>query len=334
MAECPSLDFLVKESLKQWGQRPPGLKMRRRGRSVWLRGRPCDDTKGSHPFLKLPGSTRLRTLPDGLWLNFGGTVGEPFVDIFAIEACSTTQNLLDKRSRFAPSTHSLVAVCPVPWMLAPVMDGDTTPRWQAIDGVPPALEQAIDLVGRWPEAADQWPRIIHTIQCFTDAERPGARLYSASHSVGSRTGVIGLTPHCPLATAQALVHEMAHTKLRAMGVDNENAIRIVTNPPREMFFSPVVGEERPMTAVLHAQYSFIHVLQLDILMLETEPDEQTRSHIHRLIARNVPRMDAGRDIVARFMRMDRDGEDFMAAFLGWTGEVLKRGHELLRSDAE
>jgi hypothetical protein len=207
------------------------------------------------------------------------------------------------------------------------------PRWQAIDGVPPALEQAIDLVGRWPEAADQWPRIIHTIQCFTDAERPGARLYSASHSVGSRTGVIGLTPHCPLATAQALVHEMAHTKLRAMGVDNENAIRIVTNPPREMFFSPVVGEERPMTAVLHAQYSFIHVLQLDTLMLETEPDEQTRSHIHRLIARNVPRMDAGRDIVARFMRMDRDGEDFMAAFLGWTEEVLKRGHELLRSDA-
>jgi hypothetical protein len=40
-----------------------------------------------HPFLKLPGSTRWRTLPDGLWLNFGGTSVDPFVDIFAIEAC-------------------------------------------------------------------------------------------------------------------------------------------------------------------------------------------------------------------------------------------------------
>jgi len=52
-------------------------------------------------------------------------------DIFAIEACGSLQNLLDKRSRFAPSVHSLLAVCPVPWLLAPVMSGDPTPRWKA-----------------------------------------------------------------------------------------------------------------------------------------------------------------------------------------------------------
>jgi hypothetical protein len=97
----------------------------------WLRGRPSDNKRICDPFLKLPGSTRLRTLPDGLWLNFGGTCAEPFVDIFAIEACGTLQNLLDKRSRFAPSTHSLMAVCPVEWLLAPVAPNDPTPRWQA-----------------------------------------------------------------------------------------------------------------------------------------------------------------------------------------------------------
>jgi hypothetical protein len=132
MTEGQSLDMQVKERLKRWPQRPPGLRMPRRGRHVWLRGRPGDDANTCYPFLKLPGSTRLRTLPDGLWLNFGGTIADPFVDIFAIEACSTLQNLLDKRSRFAPSTHSLLAVCPVPWLLAPVMPEDPTPRWQAI----------------------------------------------------------------------------------------------------------------------------------------------------------------------------------------------------------
>jgi hypothetical protein len=132
MTEPQSLDSQVKERLKRWPQRPPGLHMPRRGRHVWLRGRPGDDAKTCHPFLKLPGSTRLRTLPDGLWLNFGGTIADPFVDIFAIEACSTFQNLLDKRSRFAPSTHSLLAVCPVPWLLAAAMPDDPTPRWQAI----------------------------------------------------------------------------------------------------------------------------------------------------------------------------------------------------------
>jgi hypothetical protein len=126
-----SLDALVRARLKQWPQRPPGLPRPRSGRDGWLRGRPTESPGGCHPFLKLPGSNRLRTLPDGLWLNFGGTPVEPFVDIFAIEACSSLQNLLDKRSRFAPSTHSLLAVCPVPWLLAPISANDPTPRWQA-----------------------------------------------------------------------------------------------------------------------------------------------------------------------------------------------------------
>lgn len=84
MSERQPLDMLVKERLRCWPQRPPGLRMPRRGRHVWLRGRPGDDAGCCHPFLKLPGSTRLRTLPDGLWLNFGGTIAEPFVDIFGI----------------------------------------------------------------------------------------------------------------------------------------------------------------------------------------------------------------------------------------------------------
>jgi hypothetical protein len=124
-----TLDALVKQRLRAWPQRPPGLPSQEF--DAWLRGRPADDMGTCHPFLKIPGSTRFRTLPDGLWLNFGGTTKEPYADVFAVEACSTLQNLLDKRSRFAPSTHSLLAVCPVPWLLAPVMAGDPTPRWQA-----------------------------------------------------------------------------------------------------------------------------------------------------------------------------------------------------------
>lgn len=131
MQEFRSLDSLVRTRLRQWPQRPPGLAGSLKGHDGWLRGRPTETSSPCHPFLKLPGSNRLRTLPDGLWLNFAGTVAEPFVDILAIEACSSLQNLLDKRSRFAPSTHSLLAVCPVPWLLAPVAANDPTPRWQA-----------------------------------------------------------------------------------------------------------------------------------------------------------------------------------------------------------
>ncbi len=125
------LDSLVKDRLRMWPQSPPGLHPRNRLRQAWLRGRPVADLSACHPFLKVPGSDRLRTLPDGLWLKFAGTQAEPYVDVFAVEACGSLQNLLDKRSRFAPSTQSLLAVCPVPWLLAPVDAANRTPRWKA-----------------------------------------------------------------------------------------------------------------------------------------------------------------------------------------------------------
>ena len=121
-----SLDATVRTRLKEWPHQPPGVAP---GAGAWLRGRP-DDVVGQC-FLKLPGSERLRTLPDGLWLNFGGSVAEPYVDILAIEACSTFGNLLDKRSRFAPSTQSMVAVCPLAWLLAPMTPDSTLLRWEA-----------------------------------------------------------------------------------------------------------------------------------------------------------------------------------------------------------
>ncbi len=120
------LDSTVRSRLKQWPHNPPGLGG---DKDAWLRGRP--DNVAGQCFLKLPGSERLRTLPDGLWLNFGGTPAEPYADIFAIEACASLPNLLDKRSRFAPSVQSLMAVCPLAWLLAPLTPGSAVLRWQA-----------------------------------------------------------------------------------------------------------------------------------------------------------------------------------------------------------
>ena len=133
MGPYETLDKQVQQRLRRWPQHPPGMGKRLRERDAWLRARPCADagTTASVPYLKLPGSDRLRTLPDGLWLNFGGSAREPFVDIFAIEACGSLPNLLDKRSRFTPTIHSLLTVCPIPWLLAPFVPGDKTPRWRA-----------------------------------------------------------------------------------------------------------------------------------------------------------------------------------------------------------
>jgi hypothetical protein len=99
---------------------------------TWLRARPDDWTAACQPFIKLPGSRHLRTLPDGLWLHFSSDPDDPYVDILCVEACSTVSNLLDKRSRFAPSTGSLQVFCPLPWLLSAMLPETEAPRWRLI----------------------------------------------------------------------------------------------------------------------------------------------------------------------------------------------------------
>jgi len=208
------------------------------------------------------------------------------------------------------------------------------PRFVPVSGTPAALARGIAYVERWPEAAAQWPQIVHRIQCYTDTTITEAErsdwLKSASHSVDERFGEIAMTTDSDLNIAQCIVHETAHNKLRAIGVGNERCIRFIRNPQSELYASPVVKEiGRPMTAVLHAQYSFIHVAQLDIKMLEVETEPRARARIRALLAMNVQRIDQGREVIEHNVQVDRDGEAFVSAVLDWTRSVISTGNELL-----
>lgn len=128
-----TLDCFVRDRIRAWPQTPPGLEHAdARGQGVWLKARPGPALESDAPSIKIPGAARMRTFPDGLWLWFGGTMADPYVDIFAIEVCGSLQNLLDKRSRYTPSLHSLLISCPAVWLKRGVAEHDDTPRWQTI----------------------------------------------------------------------------------------------------------------------------------------------------------------------------------------------------------
>lgn len=199
------------------------------------------------------------------------------------------------------------------------------PRFEPVPGVPATLTEAVARIGCWPAMAAQWPRIVHRVEPYDDMTRPA--LGSCSHNQAARFGVIGLTTGCPLGVAQAIVHEASHHKLRALGVDNEAAVRIVRNDPEARFFSPVVGTLRPMTAVLHAHYAFLHVLTLDLKMFAAFGER--RGPLATLIARNAPRLAATARTIADAMATDAAGEAFIGAMLTWTRRVLAEADALL-----
>jgi hypothetical protein len=215
--------------------------------------------------------------------------------------------------------------------------GLPSPPYAPLSPDHPNLPAGEAVLRHWPEAAEQYAALIDTVQPWTDTGIPASdRAYpgSSSHSEEAEFGTIMLTADNPFGVAQAMVHEMAHHKLRALGVSLMKAERIVANAPEELYTSPiVVGRKRPMTAVLHAQYSFIHVTALDLKVYENAPSSSDlRSQAIYLLARNVPRMEAGHEEISGHLRTDKQGAAFCGAFMRWSGEVLKAGHAVLEAE--
>lgn len=191
----------------------------------------------------------------------------------------------------------------------------------------PNIARAEVFLRRWPEAFEQLAELIDVVHPFHDTTIPpemaGIHLGSSSGCDFDRLGTLFITVDDPLGAAQALVHEMSHQKLLGLGMGIERTSRFILNRPDELFVSPIRKDKpRPMTAVFHAQYSFIHVTALDLAMLAGETDEQTRDRILMLLLRNAVRMEAGLEVLERHVKTDAAGEVFVGAFLQWTREVL------------
>jgi hypothetical protein len=60
-------------------------------------------------------------------------------------------------------------------------------------------------------------------------------------------------------------------------------------------------------------------------MLAKANAQRERQFILMLLARNVPRMQLGYEEVARHVKADEAGRQFIAAFMNWSSDVLQRG---------
>ncbi|MGJ5008486.1 aKG-HExxH-type peptide beta-hydroxylase [Bradyrhizobium oligotrophicum] len=200
----------------------------------------------------------------------------------------------------------------------------------------PNIDAAVDYVRRWPVAFEQMRMLIDSFHPLARPDvaesdyREGYGSYSGS--TDDRLGTLFATIFDPIGLAQAFVHEMGHNKLRALGINLESADRLVLNPADELYVSPVIKDRlRPMTAVLHAEYSFAYITALDIVLIETEPDEERRQLPFRLLRRNLARIEEGVDEIRRYIRVDRDGEAFVAGLYAWIDALIARGRQLLET---
>jgi hypothetical protein len=84
-----------------------------------------------------------------------------------------------------------------------------------------------------------------------------------------------------------------------------------------------------MTAVFHAEYSFIYVTQLYLTMLAADPEEETRKYLSMLLQTLVPRMEAGLEVIEANIKVDSIGRPFVDGFMDWAGRVLAESRAIL-----
>ncbi|CAN5535935.1 hypothetical protein BH09BAC6_BH09BAC6_33220 [soil metagenome] len=264
--------------------------------------------------------------------------------------CIPQSDQYDTRMILYLAMHGTSPLRKVPYQRRPVEDAPTCcdgtvalrlfpDRVFSTDNVVPAafdhpnLERGAQFLARWPAAYTQFKTLMDTVYPYSDLGQAKMGAYafgSSSHSFENEFGGIHVTVDDPIGMAQAMIHEMAHQKLRAMGVSFEVAERLITNPPSERFVSPIRKDKtRPMTAVFHAQYSFMHVTALNLYMLKAAKDEPERTRILMLLGRNVPRMQQGYDVISENITTDTEGSNFVNEFMRWSTDVIAEGYEQL-----
>jgi HEXXH motif-containing protein len=198
----------------------------------------------------------------------------------------------------------------------------------------PNIQVAAEYVRSWPVAFMQCQRLLEAIHPATDPRKPleSAEIYrgSSCHSYERLFGTLWATIFCPIGMAEAIVHEMAHQKLRALGVSVEFATTVVGNDPSRLYVSPIIKDrQRPMTAVLHAEYSYVHVTTLDIHILNVMRDPTKENVIRRVLERNLSRIKEGHDTIRTHFKPAEHGREFMTGFLDWTEKTIGMAEDLL-----
>ena len=197
----------------------------------------------------------------------------------------------------------------------------------------PNVTRAEALLRLWPIGYEQCRRLLDSVTPFRHVPDQGDFVVGSVCGPGARGfGSVAVTVDHHVGFAEGIVHEMAHHKLRALGVDFEDATCLILNPPTATYPSPIRYDcLRPMSAVLHAQYSYTYILQLDLQILEARQDpDRDRAVIAYSLAVIAPKLEFGLGVIRSWAQVSSEGARFLSGLYAWSERILSACGRWLR----
>lgn len=185
----------------------------------------------------------------------------------------------------------------------------------------PRLEGVAGAIDAWPDGR----RALAFLDHFTPLQYAGelgagsCSGHNRADESGGRMGVY-VTINDAIGGAEGVMHELAHQRLHAMGIDLEaHDRRLLLNDDEWRFFSPIRRDVlRPMSALLHGIYAWTFVLEIDLAN-----DGLT------YLASNVPKVRRGLQEIEANVQATDEGQAFLGGFLSWAHDATARGERAL-----
>lgn len=194
----------------------------------------------------------------------------------------------------------------------------------------PNFRRAEELLALWPQINEQYPLLTSVVCTLYDPLQPEDELTGSISGIGELGQFFTLVNH-RIGFAESLVHELAHTKLRLLGIEIEGASALVANSDEHSLSFIRLEEPRPVTALLHAQYAFVHILAFDLRLAAHYEHEDLRA-LRCLLENNlalVPRLEFGHRSLFESLRPTEHGARFLAPFRDWSLRCFEEAKGLL-----
>lgn len=189
------------------------------------------------------------------------------------------------------------------------------------------IQQGLQLLTHWPGGERLCQELVRAVCPLTHNKGEQIGHGCTCGHFGDDWGWLYVTADNAWGFVEGLVHEIGHWKLRAFGIWFETwDTTLLANSPADLYDSPVRKDvPRPMGAVLHAQYSYIHVAQLCVRVLASLATP-TKSNVD-WTQLQLDRITEGQATVrAHATPSDEAGADFLHGLDAWTTDVLAEGH--------
>jgi hypothetical protein len=193
----------------------------------------------------------------------------------------------------------------------------------------PNVKKGSDLLRLWEPVFRQFQLLIESVALVYYTPHPTDFVVGSICGSGNKGfGTVAATINHHVGFAEALVHEMAHHKLRALGVQFDESERIILNSPDQKFHSPIRYDcLRPMSAVLHAQYSYTYVSALDIKIISAAIDKERDYIIAKdSLASNLPKLEFGLQVIQDNATLDSAGTNFIEGLIDWSNQLFREAY--------